>query len=72
MGIGIKQLIKILKKFEKGYCSEHLEVLCCVPEKENDIGMCHTYTFTDFIIVPTIYGKKCLVVKLEKENPNTL
>ena len=27
MGIGIKQLIKILKTFEKGYGSEHIEVL---------------------------------------------
>lgn len=69
MGIGIKQLIKILKKFEKGYCSEHLEVLCYVPEQKNDIGKCHTYTFTDFIIAQKINGKKYLVVKLEKENP---
>lgn len=72
MGIGIKQLIKILKTFEKGYSSEHLEVLCYVPEQKNDIGKCHTYTFTDFIVAQKINGKKCLVVKLEKEYPNTL
>lgn len=68
MGTGIKQLIKILKKFEKAYCGEYLEVLCYVPEQKNDIGKCHTYTFTDFIVAQKINGKKFLVVKLEKEN----
>lgn len=70
--MGIKQLIKILKNIEKAYKGEYLEVLCYVPEQKNDIGKCHTYTFSDFILAQKVNGKKCLVVKLEKEYPNTL
>lgn len=70
--MGITQLIKILKKFEKAYEGEYLEVLCYVPEQKNNIGKCHTYTFADFILGQKVNGKKCLVVKLEKEYPNTL